>query len=133
MARATDDLEVSQLLARRSAEMAAVFMIGDGMLGLLQPRRHVALWRSLLPAEDAKPSAKARAVLEFMTASGASFFDGQGLLHGVTDLHPRNVRAAWRVTIVYYSTARLWACLPPTEELARAVTVKTKRAKDRVR
>ncbi|MBY9061525.1 hypothetical protein K7957_01080 [Sphingomonas yunnanensis] len=45
MARATDDLEVSQLLARRSAEMAAVFMIGDGMLGLLQPRRHVALWR----------------------------------------------------------------------------------------
>ena len=31
---------------KRSAEMAAVFMIGDGMLGLLQPERHVALWRS---------------------------------------------------------------------------------------
>jgi hypothetical protein len=28
----------------RAAEMAAVFMIGDGLLGLLQPRRHVALW-----------------------------------------------------------------------------------------
>ena len=28
----------------RGAEMAAVFMIGDGLLGLLQPRRHVGLW-----------------------------------------------------------------------------------------
>jgi hypothetical protein len=45
MARAIDDLKVSRLLARRSAEMAAVFMIGDGVLGLLQPRRHVALWQ----------------------------------------------------------------------------------------
>ncbi|WP_235530490.1 hypothetical protein [Sphingomonas sp. Leaf62] len=25
--------------------MAATFMIGDGMLGLLQPRRHVELWQ----------------------------------------------------------------------------------------
>src|SRR5262249_12762361 len=37
----------------------------------LVPRRHVGLWRSLLPAEDVKPSAKARAVIEFMTAHGA--------------------------------------------------------------
>ncbi|WP_294263623.1 hypothetical protein [uncultured Sphingomonas sp.] len=28
----------------RAGEMAATFMIGDGLLGLLQPRRHVALW-----------------------------------------------------------------------------------------
>ena len=28
----------------RAAEMAATFMIGDGLLGLLQPRRHVELW-----------------------------------------------------------------------------------------
>lgn len=28
----------------RAAEMAATFMIGDGLLGLLQPERHVALW-----------------------------------------------------------------------------------------
>jgi ATP-dependent Lhr-like helicase len=41
----------------------------------LTPRRTVALWRSLLPADEGKPSAKARAVLEFMTANGASFFD----------------------------------------------------------
>lgn len=29
----------------RAAEMAAVFMIGDGLLGLLQPERHVDLWK----------------------------------------------------------------------------------------
>ena len=37
----------------RTAEMAAVFMIGDGLLGLLQPERHVALWRSEVGAVDA--------------------------------------------------------------------------------
>ena len=31
-------------LTGRVAEMAAVFMIGDGLLGLVQPERHVALW-----------------------------------------------------------------------------------------
>ncbi len=33
-------------LNKRAAEMAATFMIGDGLLGLLQPNRHVDLWRS---------------------------------------------------------------------------------------
>jgi hypothetical protein len=37
---------------KRAAEMAAVFMIGDGMLGLLQPKRHVKLWRSEVGAVD---------------------------------------------------------------------------------
>ena len=37
---------------RRSAEMAAVFMIGDGVLGLIQPKRHVQLWRSDVAAVD---------------------------------------------------------------------------------
>lgn len=32
-------------LGKRAAEMAATFMIGDGLLGLLQPRRHVVLWQ----------------------------------------------------------------------------------------
>lgn len=36
----------------RTAEMAAVFMIGDGLLGLLQPERHVRLWRSKIGAVD---------------------------------------------------------------------------------
>ena len=30
--------------ASRAAEMAAIFMVGDGLIGLLQPRRHVDLW-----------------------------------------------------------------------------------------
>ena len=38
---------------KRSAEMAAVFMIGDGALGLLQAARHVDLWRSRVGAVDA--------------------------------------------------------------------------------
>jgi hypothetical protein len=29
----------------RAAEMAAIFMVGDGLVGLLQPRRHVDLWK----------------------------------------------------------------------------------------
>ncbi|MDJ0276576.1 hypothetical protein QLH51_07190 [Sphingomonas sp. 2R-10] len=33
------------LWTHRAAEMAATFMIGDGLLGLLQPERHVALWQ----------------------------------------------------------------------------------------
>ena len=41
-----------QLGIRRSAEMAAVFMIGDGLLGLLQASRHVDLWRSDIGAVD---------------------------------------------------------------------------------
>jgi len=43
----------TQLGVRRSAEMAAVFMIGDGLLGLFQPTRHVDLWRSDVGAVDA--------------------------------------------------------------------------------
>lgn len=38
---------------RRTLEMAAIFMIGDGVLGLLQPRRHVDLWRSRFAGADA--------------------------------------------------------------------------------
>jgi hypothetical protein len=34
------------LWSKRAAEMAALFMIGDGLLGLLQPRRHVGLWEA---------------------------------------------------------------------------------------
>lgn len=32
--------------------MAAIFMIGDGVLGLTQPDRHVDLWRSRLRPVD---------------------------------------------------------------------------------
>lgn len=40
------------IAVKRVAAMAATFMVGDGLLGLLQPERHVALWRSRLPAID---------------------------------------------------------------------------------
>lgn len=47
-----NDQTAVQLGLRRSAEMASVFMIGDGLLGLLQPKRHVELWRSDVSAVD---------------------------------------------------------------------------------
>ncbi|MGJ3626220.1 hypothetical protein AB5I41_03330 [Sphingomonas sp. MMS24-JH45] len=51
--RSMSELTGMQIGLRRSAEMAAVFMIGDGLLGLLRPRRHVALWESDVAAVDA--------------------------------------------------------------------------------
>ena len=36
--------------AKRTAEMCAIFMIGNGIVGLTQPQRQVNLWRS-----DVKP------------------------------------------------------------------------------
>ncbi|MEH3047933.1 hypothetical protein [Sphingomonas adhaesiva] len=36
---------MKQLAARRTAEMAAMFMIGDGVAGLVQPHRHTTLWQ----------------------------------------------------------------------------------------
>ncbi|RZM31805.1 MAG: hypothetical protein EOP67_31075 [Sphingomonas sp.] len=47
-----DETTSVQLGIRRSAGMAALFMIGDGVLGLLQARRHVDLWRSDVAAVD---------------------------------------------------------------------------------
>jgi hypothetical protein len=49
----TGELTTSGIAWRRTAEMAAVFMIGDGLLGITRPRRHVALWRSDVAAVDA--------------------------------------------------------------------------------
>ena len=48
----TGEMSDTALGIRRAAEMAAVFMIGDGLLGLLQPTRHVDLWRSDVAAVD---------------------------------------------------------------------------------
>ncbi len=52
MERQPEEMTNTQLGIRRAAEMAAVFMIGDGLLGMLQPRRHVDLWRSDVAAVD---------------------------------------------------------------------------------
>jgi hypothetical protein len=51
-APAGSDENFVTLALKRSAEMAALFMIGDGALGLLQASRHVELWRSQVPAVD---------------------------------------------------------------------------------
>ncbi|MEX0804476.1 MAG: hypothetical protein WD688_14360 [Candidatus Binatia bacterium] len=34
------------LIRQRLAESLAILLIGDGIVGLLQPRRHVVLWES---------------------------------------------------------------------------------------
>lgn len=59
------------LAARRTLEMAAVFMIGNGLLGLLEPKRRIALWTSDHPLIDRfvvadrtrSPAARRRAAL----------------------------------------------------------------------
>jgi hypothetical protein len=43
---------VDVVTVQRTLEMATVFMIGDGLLGVLQPKRHVELWRSETAALD---------------------------------------------------------------------------------
>ena len=37
------------LALKRTAEVAAMIMIGDGAIGLVQPERHIPLWRSSFP------------------------------------------------------------------------------------
>jgi len=34
----------SKLIGRRLLETAGLFLIGDGLMGVLRPRRHSALW-----------------------------------------------------------------------------------------
>lgn len=46
------DISNRAIALRRTGEMAAIFMIGDGMLGMTQPLRHVDLWRSPHPSVD---------------------------------------------------------------------------------
>ncbi|WP_426260581.1 hypothetical protein [Sphingomonas sp. DC1100-1] len=36
---------MGSLWPARAAEMAAIFMVGDGLIGLAQPDRHVDLWK----------------------------------------------------------------------------------------
>lgn len=37
------------LALKRIAEVAAMIMIGDGAIGIAQPKRHIPLWRSEFP------------------------------------------------------------------------------------
>ena len=79
--------------AKRTAEMAAIFMIGDGLLGLLQPERHVALWRSrwsgvdrlVRPFEDRPDRRRLYGVVQIASglalASSLHVRKGKGGLH----------------------------------------------------
>lgn len=56
-----------ELGLKRTAEMCAIFMIGNGLIGLLQGDRQTALWRSdikaidrLVARPDGKPKPKKR-------------------------------------------------------------------------
>lgn len=53
------------------------------------------------------------------------FFDGQSLMHGVTPFQLSD--GGHRFTIVYYTMAGIWKCLPPSAELARAQMRETER------
>ena len=57
-------------------------------------------------------------------------FDGQSILHGVTEFKLLTPNA-YRISIVYYSLAGMWRCLSPEGELARIRKVKTEREKRR--
>ena len=37
---------------KRTAELCAIFTIGNGLIGVLQPERHLQLWKSDVPAID---------------------------------------------------------------------------------
>lgn len=67
--------------------------------------------------------------LRFRTGS-LLLFDGQGLLHGVTQLQRQTPRA-FRYSVVYYALSRMRNCLCPQEELARIRQVKTRREQKR--
>jgi len=57
-----------------------------------------------------------------------SFFDGQGILHGVTPI--RRMRPdATRYTVVYYSLLQMWTCEPVTDEVLRAREARSQREK----
>jgi hypothetical protein len=36
----------TEIALRRTAEVAAMLMIGDGVVGIAVPRRHIPLWRT---------------------------------------------------------------------------------------
>lgn len=45
-------MKPTAIATKRTAEMAAMFMVGNGVLGLVQPERRIALWTSDRPLID---------------------------------------------------------------------------------
>ena len=44
--------EAAKAGLKRTGELCAIFTIGNGIVGLLQPERHLKLWSSDTPAID---------------------------------------------------------------------------------
>jgi hypothetical protein len=53
------------------------------------------------------------------------FFDGQGILHGVTPLVV--AEGGYRISLVYYTLDQMWKCLTGTKEIERIKKEKTER------
>jgi len=66
-----------------------------------------------------------------LSHKSALFFDGQSIMHGVTPI-TRLKKESKRYTIVYYSLARLWACLPYKEEIKSMNKVQMETMKNRL-
>ena len=49
----TEHSNTLNLSLKRTAEMCAIFMIGNGVVGLATPQRQVSLWRSDVKPVDA--------------------------------------------------------------------------------
>ena len=54
------------------------------------------------------------------------YFDGQRLIHGVTEIKKKN-KSAYRYTLVYYSLQQMWKCETLEEEVARINKIKANR------
>jgi hypothetical protein len=54
------------------------------------------------------------------------YFDGQGILHGVTPIKRLHQKAK-RYSIVYYSLKGMWNCLPLTDEVLRIRKLRSER------
>lgn len=83
--------------------------VKDCWSGMVTFKRHCSGGNLACPEIDA--------VIENFDGS-LLLFDGQSLLHGVTDFVVG--QGGHRVTVVYYSLSRLWECLPFSDELKRA-------------
>lgn len=57
----------------------------------------------------------------------ALIFDGRETWHGVTPIASN--LGGYRTSVVYYALRSVWQCLPWAEELARAKSLATKRAR----
>ena len=58
------------------------------------------------------------------------YFDGQGILHGVTPIK-RISKQSKRYSIVYYSLKGMWNCLPLNDEMIRIRKLRSEREERR--